>query len=102
MNEKTDWSNPFEVIGDLVNHSKKPMGTPWLAWIVWLCLSSILVWRVLIRSRFNSSPEFVIDWIAAIAYLSAVRIAYELIVLAHAALLEKHTQEKGGSPDAVS
>ena len=53
MNEKTDWSNPFEAIGDLVNHSKKPMGTPWLAWIVWLCLSLILVWRFSLVSGWN-------------------------------------------------
>jgi len=90
MNEEAKRSGPLDVIGvigDLVNQSKKPMGTPWLAWILWLGLSLILVWRFSLRSGWNSSPEDVVYWIQAIAYLSAVRIAYELIVLAHAALL---------------
>ncbi len=97
MNEEAKRSGPLDVIGDLVNQSKKPLGTPWLAWIVWLGLSSILVLNFSIQSGhgYSSIPDGVIDWATvidwtrAIAYLSAFRIAYELIVLAHAALLAK-------------
>ena len=75
----------------------RPTGTPWLAWMAWVCSSVWVCWvlfghfntvySLLNDGRIWTADQHLLVWLTILVSLMAVRITYEFIVLAHAALL---------------